>query len=963
MGQEQYIIRTGVGFDVDRRSGQQALGIMETLADSMNTIQMQKSVQGIQERNTKLQKENEKLEKADREAGKQRVKDIKKSAEAAGAALGDAVPDEPEKLTPKTGKVSKAWQRWRDEITKMEKHYGKFAERAKAMGQKVAGSISTDKSGKAGVKFMKQEAEERQRNIVLIEKMIDENKELINAKGKGAAEASEDNEALIKEMKAMKALDKEAIALEKKEAKQKKKNYKEYSKNSKKLHRQNKQELQDIKTRTAHYKKMGQAAQQYVSGLAGGMKNAFVIGTAAAGAFAYKMQPVVESVMDFEKTIINANSVFGESQEKLHEVSDELVTFGLQYGVSTQQAAEGLYQLASAGLSASESQEVLQHTLKLAMATQGDHNTLAKLTVQTIAGFGMEMSQAEELTDKFAFSIQKSLIEWQDLSSSVKFAMPFFVATGQSIDQLLGGLQVLTNRALEAGIAGRGLRQALAQFTKHADDNASAFKKMGIDILDAEGKMKDLSVIAKEAQQVFGDVEDYKVLTAMLEDLNVRGATAFALLVQNADEYQTAVSDLANSAGEATRMADIQQESLANQMQRVKNALMAPFFFSDKIGEAGNSLNEFTLRIKELVDEFVGFLIIEEEGSYKLNEFGYQLQEFLIAAMNELITVVREVKHVFLEASGSDGGLETFTKLLQLSTKPMMITLKILDKLGPNFLTMLVYYKVLAKLLPFNTIMTLLRAKAEMSLMLAIANKNDETKEDITLTSAMGVTDMWATVKSGAHTVAIWAKTAAMKAYNLATLQATVSTKAMFLSFGAAIAVMALAVNTTGALSDALTVLAGILVMVSAYKAMKAVAGIPVVGPVLAIAAAAAIIKGAFMMRSMLRDAYGIEDGGGGDPAKITKIGVGELPKERSYDLGGTYIPMRETGGPTRDHGLAWLQKGETVIPKTQNMLGASQGITVNMGDVHAEDGTDFAEKLAEALPHAMRRQSDMGVI
>ena len=573
------------------------------------------------------------------------------------------------------------------------------------------------------------------------------------------------------------------------------------------------------------------------------------------------------------------------------------------------------------------------------------------------------MSQAEELTDKFAFSIQKSLIEWQDLSSSVKFAMPFFVATGQSIDQLLGGLQVLTNRALEAGIAGRGLRQALAQFTKHADDNASAFKKMGIDILDAEGKMKDLSVIAKEAQQVFGDVEDYKVLTAMLEDLNVRGATAFALLVQNADEYQTAVSDLANSAGEATRMADIQQESLANQMQRVKNALMAPFFFSDKIGEAGNSLNEFTLRIKELVDEFVGFLIIEEEGSYKLNEFGYQLQEFVIAAMNELITVVREVKHVFLEASGSDGGLETFTKLLQLSTKPMMITLKILDKLGPNFLTMLVYYKVLAKLLPFNTIMTLLRAKAEMSLMLAIANKNDETKEDITLTSAMGVTDMWATVKSGAHTVAIWAKTAAMKAYNLATLQATVSTKAMFLSFGAAIAVMALAVNTTGALSDALTVLAGILVMVSAYKAMKAVAGIPVVGPVLAIAAAAAIIKGAFMMRSMLRDAYGIEDGGGGDPAKITKIGVGELPKERSYDLGGTYIPMRETGGPTRDHGLAWLQKGETVIPKTQNMLGASQGITVNMGDVHAEDGTDFAEKLAEALPHAMRRQSDMGVI
>jgi len=63
MGQEQYIIRTGVGFDVDRRSGQQALGIMESIADGMNTMQMRKSVEGIQARNSQLDRENQKLEK------------------------------------------------------------------------------------------------------------------------------------------------------------------------------------------------------------------------------------------------------------------------------------------------------------------------------------------------------------------------------------------------------------------------------------------------------------------------------------------------------------------------------------------------------------------------------------------------------------------------------------------------------------------------------------------------------------------------------------------------------------------------------------------------------------------------------------------------------------------------------------------------------------------------------------
>ena len=97
-------------------------------------------------------------------------------------------------------------------------------------------------------------------------------------------------------------------------------------------------------------------------------------------------------------------------------------------------------------------------------------------------GFVLEMTDSAELTDKFAHSINKSLIEYEDLASAVKFAMPFFVSTGQSIDQLLGSLEILTNRALEAGIAGRGLRQALAEFAQHAEDNTAAFAKMGVEI-------------------------------------------------------------------------------------------------------------------------------------------------------------------------------------------------------------------------------------------------------------------------------------------------------------------------------------------------------------------------------------------------------------------------------------------------------------------------------------------------
>ena len=54
-------------------------------------------------------------------------------------------------------------------------------------------------------------------------------------------------------------------------------------------------------------------------------------------------------------------------------------------------------------------------------------------------GFGMEFSDAQEVTDKFAHSINKSLIEWDDLASSIKFALPFFTSTGQSIRPAIRG--------------------------------------------------------------------------------------------------------------------------------------------------------------------------------------------------------------------------------------------------------------------------------------------------------------------------------------------------------------------------------------------------------------------------------------------------------------------------------------------------------------------------------------------
>jgi hypothetical protein len=140
----------------------------------------------------------------------------------------------------------------------------------------------------------------------------------------------------------------------------------------------------------------------------------------------------------------------------------------------------------------------------------------------------------------------------------------------------------------------------------------------------------------------------------------------------------------------------------------------------------------------------------------------------------------------------------------------------------------------------------------------------------------------------------------------------------------------------------------------AAWIAFHAASTLGISSP-LAIAAVAAglVVMSAYALQ------WGVKAGTG--MSRVGNLPAMKFNKERSYDMGGVYLGTAEGGMLSTEHGMAQLQKGETVVSKTSNMLGG--GITLNFGDINAEDGTDFAEKVAAALPDALRRANDQGAI
>jgi len=393
--------------------------------------------------------------------------------------------------------------------------------------------------------------------------------------------------------------------------------------------------------------------------LVGSFMNAIQRSTMFIITFGFQIGMLARNFMTFEKELINANSIFQTTRENLYAMSDEVIKFGLHFGINYEDASKVLYQFASAGLTAEESMVALKDTLTLTMAVQGDFNTLGKLMVQVIKGFGLEMDDTAEIADKFAYTINKSLIEWKDLSAAVKFAMPFFVAAGQSVDQLLGSLQILTDRALEAGIAGRGLRQAIAQFVEHADDNNAAFRKLGVEILDTEGNMRELTDIALQFNEAMGeDVSKMDIMMTLMKDLNIRGATAFVHLAQNAGEFQKAVDDLVNSQGASNEMAEYQQASLANQIQLMKNAIFSVFYLSDEIYAGTGAVNGFDYALKDLVETLKSrFITTAADGTQVLTDFGYALRDVVIKFIYHLGDVLENIIDIMISLTQAGKGL------------------------------------------------------------------------------------------------------------------------------------------------------------------------------------------------------------------------------------------------------------------------------------------------------------------
>ena len=92
MAQTDYIVRAGVGFDIDRQSGQEAIKLMDVFVGGMQSAATKKTAEGFAQRQRDYDKVLSETAAANKKADDDLVKGTEQVAQRAAAAIGKARP-------------------------------------------------------------------------------------------------------------------------------------------------------------------------------------------------------------------------------------------------------------------------------------------------------------------------------------------------------------------------------------------------------------------------------------------------------------------------------------------------------------------------------------------------------------------------------------------------------------------------------------------------------------------------------------------------------------------------------------------------------------------------------------------------------------------------------------------------------------------------------------------------------
>lgn len=393
-------------------------------------------------------------------------------------------------------------------------------------------------------------------------------------------------------------------------------------------------------------------------------------GAAVAGVGLIGVQSV-RSFASFDAQMTKSLAIMGDVSDAMEtDMANAAREVAKATTFSADQAAESFFFLASAGLDAEQAVAAMPQVAKFAQAGMFDMALATDLATDAQSALGLTSDDAAQnlenltrVTDVFVKANTLANTSVQQISEALtNKAGAALRVVNKDVEEGAAVLALFADQGVKGAEAGEKLNVVLRDVPRAAARNADGFRELGLEVLDADGNLRNMADIVDEFTDVLGPMSDAQA-AATLEQLGLTRSVgdAIKLLMGGGDSIREYEEALRSAGGTTEEVANNQLDTLSAKADLLRSRI------ADLGISIGTSLaplaDDLIEQLGPTIDGLEGPLIkLFEELAPKIAELIGKVPE-LIESLIPLIEPMGNISAAFIDLV--DVTLPAFQVLLE----------------------------------------------------------------------------------------------------------------------------------------------------------------------------------------------------------------------------------------------------------------------------------------------------------
>lgn len=310
----------------------------------------------------------------------------------------------------------------------------------------------------------------------------------------------------------------------------------------------------------------------------------------------------VKGYADFEEEMSAVKAISGATSDEFQKLNEKAIQMGADTKFSALESAQAFKYMGMAGWKTNEMIGGIAGIMNLAAASGEDLAMTSDIVTDSLSAFGLQAKDSAMFADVLAAAATNSNTNVALMGQTFKYAAPVAGALGFSVQDTALAVGLMANQGIKGSEAGTALRAMMTRLVKPTKESGEAMDILGLNILDANGKMKPFRDIIADIREGMKKLSpDSKAAVAGMLAGQEAMSGLLALVNSPYSDFDKLAEAIDNSNGAAERMAKIRMDNLKGDLEQLSGDWDS---FTTKL--MGGSIGGFRDIVQGIDNWFVG---------------------------------------------------------------------------------------------------------------------------------------------------------------------------------------------------------------------------------------------------------------------------------------------------------------------------------------------------------------------